>query len=252
MSDLNKLAGEVHLWFLPTERFDEAELSDLSANVLSAEEQSRAARFAYEKDRRSYILAHWLMRTALSQYIPVPPESWEFTQTMLGKPAVATPVEVANLQINLSHTAGMVACAATTAGPVGVDVETVKPRNHLKLARRFFAPAEVSQLEQLPPHRHDQAFFRLWTQKEAYIKARGLGLSLDLASFWFPDILGERIEIAFADAMEDNPANWQFYRQEPDEKHKIAVAVHRPNISNVALKVFTKAIPGESREEFLQ
>ena len=252
MPDMSDLAREVHLWFLPTGGFDEAELASLCASDLSAQEQSRAERFAFAKDRRSYLLAHCLLRRALSQYISIPPADWEFTRTLLGKPAVQTPVEVANLEINLSHTAGMVACALTTAGAVGVDVETVKPRDHLKLARRFFAPEEVSQLERLPAPRHDHAFFRFWTQKEAYIKARGLGLSLDLASFWFPNVMGETIEIAFAKEMDDDPADWQFHRHEPDDNHKIAVAVHRPHRSEVALKIFANILPGESREEFLQ
>ncbi len=251
MPDLNNLAREVHLWFLPTERFEDAELAEMSADILSAEEQSRAERFAFAKDRRSYILAHWLMRTVLSEYARVPPASWEFTRTLLGKPAVQAPPANIHLEINLSHTVGMVACAVTAAGEVGVDVETVTPRDHLKLARRFFAPEEVSQMEQLPADRRDQAFFRFWTQKEAYIKARGLGLSLDLASFWFPDVMGETIDIAFAADMDDRPGDWQFYRHEPDEQHKIAVAVHRPHRPKAALKIFANVVPGEAREGFL-
>ena len=251
MPHLNELAREVHLWFLSTNAFDETELAR-TAGVLSAEEQSRGERFAYEKDRRSYILAHWLLRMALSQYVKIPPASWEFTRALLGKPALTTPVEGTNLEINLSHTAGMVACAVTGVGAVGVDVETIKPRDHLQLARRFFAPEEVSQLEQLPADRRAHAFFRFWTQKEAYIKARGLGLSLDLASFAFPDVLGEKIEITFAAGLDDDPADWQFYRHEPDESHKIAVAVHRAKLPNVALKIFPDIRPGESCEDSLQ
>ncbi len=232
------LKHEVHLWFLPTESLSESELARQAETVLSPDEQHRAGRFAFEKDRRSYIAAHWLLRWALSQYHPIPPADWKFTRSLQGKPAVEAPAIGQALQINLSHTLGMVACAVTRVGEVGVDVESVKTREHLRIARRFFAPSEVEQLEQLPLEQHDNAFFRLWTLKEAYIKARGLGLAIDLASFAFPNVMGESIEITFAQGVKDQPADWEFFRHEPGEHHKIAAAVHHRERTKIAWKVF--------------
>ncbi len=234
-SDLHR---EVHLWFLPTKTFCEEELAKFKAEVLSPVERLRAERFAFAKDRRAYIAAHGLLRCVLSEYLPVAPASWTFERVLLGKPWIASPAEGMGFRFNLSHSTGMVACAVSLAGEVGVDVEAVREGEHLPLARRFFAPEEVSQLEPLPPAERAEAFIRFWTLKEAYIKARGLGLSLDLAGFAFPDVFGEKIEIRFAEGFEDNPADWHFFRHEPDGDHKIAVAVHRPPETQVALKIF--------------
>ena len=219
------LTREVHLWFLPTSLFSESELASHAELVLSPKERRRAERFAFDKDRRSYIAAHWLIRSALSRCAPVPPEAWRFTRNSLGKPVVAEPAENLGLLFNLSHTAGMVACAVTRLGEVGVDVETVRPREHLKLARRYFAPVEISLLESLSPEDQVQAFFRLWTLKEAYVKACGQGLAMDLASFAYPDVLQEEIKIEFTESRDDHPGLWSFFRHEPDPQHKIAVAV---------------------------
>jgi 4'-phosphopantetheinyl transferase len=238
MPNLRDLQREVHLWFLPTRKFCDLELANQAASVLSQAEKDRAARFAFEKDRRTYTAAHWLLRSVLSEYLPVAPADWRFQGALLGKPAIVEPREGIPLQFNLSHSAGMVACAVSLAGEVGVDVETIRPQNSLELARRFFAPDEASQLETLTPDLQTEAFFRLWTLKEAYIKARGLGLSLDLAGFAFPDVLGEEITIRFAEGFEDDPADWRFFRHEPDCAHKIAVAVHVPAGTEVSLKVF--------------
>jgi 4'-phosphopantetheinyl transferase len=236
---------------MPT-TFSDAELADRKASVLSAEERERAERFAFSKDQRSYITAHWLVRRVLSCYVPVAPEAWEFARGLQGKPVLIGPDEGLGLLFNLSHTAGMVACAVTQLGEVGVDVETVRPREHLNLARRYFAPLEISQLEPLVAVNQANAFFRLWTLKEAYIKARGIGLAMDLASFGFPNVCGEEITIEFAEGVDDSPVHWSFFRHEPDACHKIAVAVRHGTEAVPALQVFQDIPSGESRGQSLQ
>jgi 4'-phosphopantetheinyl transferase len=238
MPDLSELSHEVHLWFLPTTTLSESDLGRLSESVLSCEEQRRAERFAFARDRRSYITAHWLVRRALSVYVPVLPALWEFRVSPLGKPMIASPTEGLGLWFNLSHTAGMVACAVTRSGEVGVDVETVRSRDLLNLARRYFAPGEVAELESLPAELHPQAFFRLWTLKEAYIKACGQGLAMDLAGFAFPNVLSNEITIEFYKGIKDEPKQWCFFRHEPDPSHKIAVAVKHEMGARPVLKIF--------------
>jgi len=246
MPELSDLSREVHLWYLPITTFSEQELANHAELVLSPEERQRVERFAFAKDRRAYITAHWLIRRVLSEYLPVPSADWEFTPSPLGKPRIVSPSEGLGLFFNLSHTAGMVASAVTLLGEVGVDVETVKPRNHLNLARRYFAPLEVAQLEAMAPADQPQAFFRFWTLKEAYIKACGQGLSMDLASFGFPDVFQEEITIAFAEDKEDHPEHWSFFRHEPDPDHKIAVAVKRGTGVLPAFKIFQDIPKGDS------
>lgn len=252
MPHLSDLSREVHLWYVPTTTFSDAELANLQASVLSEEERERTNRFAFAKDRRSYITAHWLLRHVLSAYVPVRPESWEFARTPHGKPFLSESSEHQGIFFNLSHTAGMVVTAVTCLGQVGVDVETVRPRDHLNLARRYFAPLEISQLESLAAEEQPHSFFRLWTLKEAYIKARGLGLAMDLASFGFPDVLGEDIRIEFADGMEETPSDWSFFRHEPDPLHKIAVAVGQGIKTVPEIRIFNDIPRGESPGQSLQ
>lgn len=244
MPNLNELEREVHLWYLPTANFREDELADF-AKVLSPQEQYQANRFAFDKDRRSYVMAHWLVRKVLSHYVPVAPDQWEFKRGLFGKPSISAPEQIPQLEFNLSHTVGMVACAITCAGAIGVDVERVRMREYLNVARRFFAPEEVQQLEHLPEQEQRSAFFRLWTLKEAYIKALGKGLSVDLSRFSFPDVMGNEITIQFADD-NDDPMNWQFLRHEPNEDYKIAVALCCPGGMNLNWKRFANAPTGET------
>ena len=234
----SELEREVHLWFWPTARLEESNRLARAADLLSDEEKRRADRFRFEKDQRSYIAAHALVRAVLSEYVPVSPTAWEFEPTLMGKPAVTSPPDGQSLRFNLSHSAGMAACAVTRIGEVGVDVETVHSRECLKIARRFFAPEEVAQLESLPAHRQTEAFFRFWTLKEAYIKARGLGLSLDLAGFFFPDVMRQEISIGFREDFQDDPGLWTFHRHEPDAEHQIAVALRCPRDRPIAFRVF--------------
>jgi len=244
MPDQADLEQEVHLWYLPTARFDDEHHLARAAERLSSDEQDRARRFAFEKDRRSYIAAHWLLRSALSQYLPVEPSAWEFTRSLFGKPAISGPPQGRRIAFNLSHSPGMVACAVTKTGEVGVDVETVRPREFLKLAERFFAPGEFQELKRLPEHERARAFFRFWTLKEAYVKARGRGLSLDLSGFFFPDVLGNEIRIEFDEGWDDDPNDWQFYRHEPDDQNQIASAVHKARCKNVVWRVFSEIPTG--------
>lgn len=246
MRDFDDLSREVHLWSLTTMTFSEADLAKHAERVLSPEERQRAERFAFAKDRRSYITAHWLLRQVLSAYVSMPPDAWEFARAPHGKPFLAGLNAELGLFFNLSHTTGMVACAVTRMGEVGVDVETVRPRDHLNLARRYFAPLEVSQMESLSPEDQQEVFFRFWTLKEAYIKAQGLGLAMDLASFGFPEVQADQINIEFAEGSEDSPNDWSFFRHEPDPHHKIAVAVRRAEIDVPEFKIFQDIPPVES------
>ncbi|MCA9069961.1 MAG: 4'-phosphopantetheinyl transferase superfamily protein [Planctomycetaceae bacterium] len=244
MPNLTELEREVHVWYLSTGDFRAEELAKF-ATVLSSEERTRANRFAFEKDRRSYVTAHWLVRKVLSHYLPVAQNQWEFTRGLFGKPSISAPKPTVPFEFNLSHTVGMVACAVTSVGPIGVDVERVRAQEYIDVARRFFAPEEVRQLERLPVPQQRSAFFRFWTLKEAYIKAVGKGLSVDLSRFGFRDVMGDEITIQFAEG-DDDPADWQFFRHEPSDEFKIAAGVCCPPGSIVNWRLFATPPPGEA------
>lgn len=169
--------------------------------LLSPAEQARADRFRFEKDQARYTASHAFLRLALTGEIarlgggaPLPP-SLEIANGPGGKPFLPLYPE---LQFNLSHSAGRALCGITLQRPLGVDLEEPRPiPDSLEIARRRFAPQEFAALQALLTDEREAAFRRLWVTKEAYLKALGEGLSLDLAHL--PDL----------PLFDPGPATWQ-------------------------------------------
>lgn len=149
--------------------------------TLSAEERERADRFAFDRDRSAYVVAHGALRQILARYARRNPSELRFAEGPKGKPWL---LEGAGLEFNLSHSGGFAVVGVTRGARIGVDVETRRRMDDMSsLARHCFAPAEVRELESLPHAARLDAFFNAWTRKEAYIKAIGDGLSCPLESF---------------------------------------------------------------------
>ena len=97
------------------------------------------------------------------------------------------------------------------------------------VADHFFAPPEVEALQALPDRAAQlDRFFDHWTLKEAYMKARGIGVSLGLGNFWYDLEAGRPLRITFSEAIEDEPDAWQLRLLEPSERHRAAVALRGP------------------------
>jgi 4'-phosphopantetheinyl transferase len=151
------------------------------ASLLSADEQARAARFHFDSDRLHFTSARGQLRCILAACLQITPQAVMFVYNPHGKPAQ---VNAPDLHFNLSHSSGLGLLALSTGQAVGIDIESIRPAvDRDNIARRFFAPAEVAALHALPAEQQEQAFFTCWTRKEAYIKARGLGLSIPLGQF---------------------------------------------------------------------
>ena len=151
---------------------------------LSEEERARAARFHFERDRVRFTVARGVLRGLLGGYLGVAPSTLVFDYGAHGKPRLATAMPARDLRFNVSHSAGVALYAITRGREVGVDVEGHRPDfATAEIAERFFSLAERRALSALPVERRCDAFFACWTRKEAYIKARGLGLSLALDGF---------------------------------------------------------------------
>ena len=133
------------------------------------------------------------------------------------------------LEFSLSHTRGLVVCAVALHDAVGVDVEWAgRELAHLELARRFFAPAEAERLAGLPPEERRAAFFELWTLKEAFIKALGMGMAMPLADFSFSLSSDGSATISFAQPDGERPDQWQFTRLRLASRYQAALAIRRP------------------------
>lgn len=214
-------AGGCAVWWIDLDDVLAAPAAPDTA-LLDEEERARAARFVREGDRRAFIAAHVLTRAMLSAALGGPAEAWRFVAGDKGKPSL-DPGHPRGAEFNLSHTATGVACAVSLVHPVGVDIETrARQGQYLDLAAAYFAPAEVAGLRALPfaaQHRH---FFAIWTLKEAYIKARGMGLSLPLDQF---AITLDPPRIRFEPAIADDPHAWTLAHLEPNGVHTIGLAV---------------------------
>jgi 4'-phosphopantetheinyl transferase len=220
----------VHVWYTlaPTNSSDKDLVARYGA-LLTTEERARHDRFLQEKDRCQYLLGKLLVRTVLSHYLPRSPDAWLFTANRFGKPVLANSPSEPALQFNLAHTEGLVACVVARDFEVGIDVENIGRSVNLDIARRYFAPAEVAFLEQVPEGMRQRVFFLFWTLKEAYVKARGMGLSLPLEQFAFQLDNLHSPSITFERAMGDDPANWRFFLPDvASPGHQSAVAVCCP------------------------
>jgi 4'-phosphopantetheinyl transferase len=148
------------------------------AAFLSDDETERAARFKFDRDRRLYTAAHAALRSLLSVYLSVEAGDIRFFSADNGKPALAPPHAASGLEFNLSHSSELALVAVARGKVLGVDVEYSKRNfDFEEIARRFFTGREVAALLELPQPLQRAAFFKCWTSKEAFLKAKGTGLS---------------------------------------------------------------------------
>jgi 4'-phosphopantetheinyl transferase len=191
---------------------------------LSETELIQADRFRFEIDRSTYTAAHWLLRHALTSVAEFPPQGWRFASREHGKPEVDASLGLPDLQFNLSHTRGFVACAVSAKHDVGIDVEALSREPDIDVADRFFSPDETAILRAMPRALQPLTFLRFWTLKEALIKATGEGLHRALDSFSFSL---DPVAIRFHPPETDAPARWRFMERQPTPAHLLALAVRQ-------------------------
>jgi len=172
-------AGEVHVWHTELTT-GETVLTD-ARRMLSDDERERASRFRLPGLENTFTAAHAFLRQVLGAYLAVEPADVRFRYTVLGKPELA---DCSDLGFNLSHSGHLGAIAVARRRAVGIDIEIFRDNlDVMDLARRFFAPGEWKRIEALPLEQRPPLFFTLWTCKEAYLKARGIGLTGALDDF---------------------------------------------------------------------
>ncbi len=220
---------QIHIWCAFCEAITEPALLERYRQLLTDAERRQEARFHFAQDRHRYLVTRALVRTTLSRYVDIPPESWTFTANAYGRPTVSNPDPPARrISFNLSHTRRLVVLAVADDFTVGVDTEDTLARTApLEIAERFFAPEEVAALCALPLAEQPERFFRYWTLKESYIKARGMGLSIPLDQFAFDFPSSGGIRIALQPVLQDAADNWCFWQLRIKPGHMIAVCAQR-------------------------
>lgn len=217
---------EAHIWLAHPEELLSPRLVQAYLALLAPEEETRRRRFHFDEHRHEYLITRALVRTVLSRYADVDPAAWVFKANAYGRPEIAGPVLPSRLTFNLSNTRGLVVCIVAADREVGVDVEDAeRAARALDIADRFFSPLEVEALRALPQSAQGERFTAYWTLKEAYIKARGMGLSIPLDQFSYLIDSPRPIKIAFDPRLRDDPATWQFLRFRPTRRHRVAAAI---------------------------
>ena len=193
--------------------------------VLSESERARYAGHGDPGPRDRFLLGRAMLRVMLSRVVPnVEPGAWRFQADEHGRPYVAFPVLPSPVYFNLTHTRGLLALIVGGVDEVGIDAECLeRARSIEELAAHYFAPGEQAWIHGAAPAQRRASFFEIWTLREAYAKARGLGLALPLSSYRFV-LEGDHCRLECDVRCEDDPGRWQFHRFRPTPQHVVAVA----------------------------
>lgn len=174
--------SEVHLWLRKLDL--EGALTAREAACLSTDEMQRAAGFRRDADRRRFILRHAHLREVLARYLKTSPGQVPLEAALHQPPRLDAGDINADLRFSLSSSGDRSAVALAWRRPVGVDIEQVSADVEVSaVAETVFSEQERRTLAAAPEQRKRAVFFRIWTRKEAYVKALGIGLMHDLGAF---------------------------------------------------------------------
>jgi 4'-phosphopantetheinyl transferase len=211
--------GHIHVWRVSLEG-DTAREQGARA-MLCPDELMRCDRFKFPHLRRRYALGRAALREILGHSLHAGAQSLRFTYGPQGKPALAGPDQ--GLAFNVSHSEDVALIAVGACAELGVDVEHRDPRRGCReIAQRFFSPEEIDALDRMPPTDFIEGFYRCWTRKEAYIKARGGGLSIPLTSFAVS--LDTEPHLVRTDDADAQATAWSLFATQPGEGFEACVA----------------------------
>ncbi|XP_009619717.1 uncharacterized protein LOC107809958 isoform X1 [Nicotiana tabacum] len=245
---------ETHLWYVIPNEVKGESLLNKYMEILPPCEKEHVSSMRGDELRKSALLARTLVRTTIARYqinSSIQPRSLKFRKSIHGKPEVdwqhCDHCEPPPLHFNISHTSSLIACGVTINSPIGIDVEAKqRPVKHnvLTLARRYFTEHELHVLTAIKdPHLQHQEFIKLWTLKEAYVKALGGGFSgapFKTFTVRFGSAIGEsphlsrnsnteasEISVDMFDDPSDLTSNWQFMLLELAGSHYAAICTEK-------------------------
>lgn len=214
----------IHLWSILRDEPAFDRHLDAFRSILPLEERKEELRYRFGRERRRHVVARGMLRMILSRYAPVAPMDWRFRRTADGCPVIANAhPDASDLRFSLSHTDGLTLLGVTRGSAIGVDVERYGSTPLTRdMADHFFARSEAAWIRALSDKNWPMALLELWTLKEAFLKARGIGLAVSLDSFSFA-LKGKRIDAEFAPGLEARPRRWRFATFRLSPTHYAAV-----------------------------
>ncbi|HPZ09763.1 MAG TPA: 4'-phosphopantetheinyl transferase superfamily protein [Candidatus Eremiobacteraeota bacterium] len=219
--------NEVHIW-IASLKIEKSSKDDL-LKLLSEDELKRAEKFYFQKDRNHFIACRGILRTILGNYLEIDPRKITFSYNFYGKPSLNLPEK--QLSFNLSNSHGMALYGLTWNREIGIDIEYIpEDFNWEEIVKNFFSKREIKDLYKVPLHMRKRAFFNCWTRKEAYIKARGKGLSIPLHSFDVSLIPGEPAKLLEVRGEGEEKSRWHLKEIIIDSDYTSALAVEGQNL----------------------
>ena len=190
---------------------------------LSPAERERYARFLHDHDRHMFLAGRVMARSLVGRALGCTPAAWRWREGPHGRPEIDEPG--VTVHFNVAHSADLVVCAVAMDREVGVDVEDLQRRPvDRRFVTRYCAPAEAADIAAQPEDTWHDRFLTYWTLKEAYLKARGLGVSVPLADVCFTPSPDGSARVSFLGRLADSDPNWLFHLMQPTDRHVLAVA----------------------------
>ncbi len=218
----------VCLWLTFLDDIEDKKHLEEYKKIVTAEELVRMEKFHHDSHKTRYLAGRVLARTILSRFTGIPPDLIAFSKTSLGRPFLRQQDKHPKIRFSISYTKDLIAFALVLRGDVGVDIEyTDVDIDCLDIAKQYFSAAEYNHLMHLPEEQVKDGFFKYWTLKESYIKARGRGLTMPLSEFSFNIPSRDAEEIRIFPAPEKNQKHWYFRLMDPGRNYKAALSIYR-------------------------
>jgi 4'-phosphopantetheinyl transferase len=219
--------ADVHIWTAKVSARDSA-TTDL-LRILDEEEQERAARLTFARDRMRFIQTHGIVRQILSSYCDTEAAALTFVRNGQGKPYLVPQTNGPRLQFSVSHSGDYCVLALRLDDPIGIDIEEVRYLSHaIDIAKSYFTPEESRALATVGEEHRCDTFFVWWTHKEAAVKALGLSLAANLGRVEFAFNPAGSLRLAAWDGHRSVARKWFTRRLDPAPGYIAAVAGVHP------------------------
>lgn len=211
-------------------------------SYLDCQERLRSEAFRFASDRSKYIMAHGLLRSLLARYLRRTPNEVEFSHNNFGRPQLRMRLGDLPVRFSITHTMDLISCALTVGRDVGVDAEKIAPLDELSsFSKLVLSPEELAVFFATSLDERQSLVYRLWTLKEAYLKALGIGLSMDPSCISFLINPDHGITIMNAVGSTKSPNTWKFHSWQPTCQHWLSVAIESTGAlgDNLVVKLAT-------------
>ena len=219
--------GEIHVW--TAHLVDEHRATADLLAILSGEESAQAAQFSFERDRMRFIQAHGIVREILSNYLDADAATLVFARTHHGKPYLVPRANGPHLEFSVSRSSDCCMLAVQLDHSIGIDIEKVRDLPQaIDIVQSYFTPVESKALSALRGAARRDAFFALWTHKEAMVKGLGISLAAHLGRIEFDlDPIGGLRLVAW-DRDQSVAQKWSVVRLDPAPGYVAAIASAYP------------------------